>query len=77
VVARHEHDLAVGAERVPDRAQYGPRGLERIVHRAVAQLERVAEHDQPVDAVQGAHEGRLRGGATQDVDARAGTEVEV
>ena len=77
MVAGHEDDLAVGAERLADGLQHGPRGFERLVHRAVAQLEDVAEDDEPVDAVEGAEEGALGRGTAQDVDVVAGPEVEV
>ena len=61
----------------PMASQHGPRGLERLVHRAVAQLEQVAEDHEPVDAVQGAEQGVLGRGPAQDVDVAAGPEVEV
>ena len=77
MVAGHEDDLAVGAERLADGLQHRPRGLERVVHRAVAQLEQVAEDDEPVDAVEGGEQGVLGGGPAQDVDVAAGPEVEV
>ena len=47
------------------------------MHRAVAQLEDVAEDDEPVDAVERAEQRALRGGPAQDVDVVAGPEVEV
>ena len=77
MVARHQDDLAVGAQGFADGLQHGPRGLERLVHRAVAQLEQVAEDDEPVDAVEGGEQGVLGGGTAQDVDVAAGPEMEV
>ena len=47
------------------------------MHRAVAQLEEVAEDDEPVDAVEGGEQGVLGGGTAQDVDVAAGPEMEV
>ena len=77
MVAGHEHDLAVGPERLADGCERRPRGLERVVHRAVAQLEQVAEDDEAVDAVEGGEQGVLGGGTAQDVDVAAGPEMEV
>jgi hypothetical protein len=77
VVAGHEDDLAVGAERLADGLQHRPCRLERVVHRAVAQLEQVAEDDEPVDPVEGGEQGGLGGGTAQDVDLAAGPEMEV
>ena len=77
MVAGDEHHLAVGAQGLADRLQHGPRGLQRIVHRAVTQLEQVPEDHQPVDAVEGAEQRLLGRGPAQDVDAVAGPEVEV
>ena len=77
MVAGDQDDLAVGAQRLADGLQHGPRGLQRLVHRAVAQLEQVAEDDEPVDAVEGGEQRLLGGGPAQDVDVAAGPEVEV
>ena len=77
VVAGDQHHLAVGAQGLADGLEHGPRGLQRVVHRAVAQLEQVAEDDEPVDAVEGAEQRLLGGGPAQDVDVVAGPEVEV
>ena len=43
----------------------------------VAQLEEVAEDDEPVDAVEGGEQRVLGGGTAQDVDVAAGPEMEV
>ena len=61
----------------PTAFSTGRGGLQRLVHRAVAQLEQVAEDDEPVDAVEGAEQSLLGGGPAQDVDVVAGPEVEV
>ena len=47
------------------------------MHRAVAQLEDVAENDEPVDAVEGAEQGLQGRGPAQHVDVVAGPEVEI
>ena len=77
MVAGDQHHLAVVAQRLADGLQHGPRRLQRLVHRAVAQLEQVAEDDEPVDPVEGAEQSLLGGGPAQDVDVVAGPEVEV
>ena len=76
MVARDEHDLGV-AERRPDRLEHRPRRGERLAQRPVAQLERVAEQHEAVDAVQALQQRAARGGPAQDVDAGARAEVEV
>ena len=48
VVAGNEHDLGAARQRVGDRMQHRRGGLERVGHRPVAQLERVAEQHEPV-----------------------------
>ena len=72
VVAGHEHDLGV-AERLADRREHRLGGGERVARRPVAQLERVAEQDEPVDAAAGGSSSASSAGrATQDVDAGRG-----
>ena len=51
VVAGHEHDLAVGAERRARLREERPRRRERLAQRPLAQLERVAEQHEPLDPV--------------------------
>ena len=77
MVAGDEDHLAVVAQRLADGLQHGPGGLQRLVHRAVAQLEQVAEDDEPVDPVEGGEQSLLGGGPAQDVDVASGPEVEV
>ena len=48
VIAGDDHHLARRAQRRTDLPQHGPRGAERLAHRALAQLEHVAEQHQPV-----------------------------
>ena len=77
MVAGHQDDLAVGPQGLAHGLQHGPRRLERLVHRPVAQLEDVAEDDEPVDAVERGEQRVLGGGTAQDVDVAAGPEMEV
>jgi hypothetical protein len=77
VVAGDEDDLAVRAQGLSDGLQHGSRRLERPVHRALAELEDVAEDDEPVDAVERRGQRALGRGPAQDVDVVAGPEVEV
>ena len=51
VVAGRQHELAV-AQRAPDVLEERPGRGERLVRRAVSQLEHVAEQHQAIDAVE-------------------------
>ena len=77
VVAGHEHDLRVRAQRLPDRGEDLLRGVERLGHRAVAQLERVAQDHQPVGARELGQQRLARRGVAQDVGLGAAAEVQV
>ena len=74
VVAGDEHDLAVAPSAAPSASSSGPRRGERLARRAVAQLERVAEQHEPVDAVEACSSSgvaRPRGGAGRRPPVRA------
>jgi hypothetical protein len=43
----------------------------------VAQLEEIAQNDEPIDAVKGGEQSGLGGGTAQDVDFAAGPEMEI
>ena len=77
MVAGDEHHLGVRAERPADRREHGTRGGERLAQRPVAQLEGVAEQDEPAGAVEAREQRFARGRAAQDVDAVARAEVQV
>ena len=50
MVAGHQHDLAVRAERAAEVREHRPGDLGRLAVRRLAQLEAVAEDHEPVDA---------------------------
>jgi hypothetical protein len=76
VVARQQHQLAPG-ERPAEVFEHRPRRRERLMRRAVAQLEHVPEQDQAVDARERVDQRRALGRAAQDVGPRAAAQVEV
>ena len=77
VVAGDEHDLGVGRAPPPTASSTGRAAASASRSGPVAQLERVAEQHEAVDAVQALQQRAARGGPAQDVDAGARAEVEV
>jgi hypothetical protein len=76
VVARNEDDLGVG-QAGPYGPQHGLGDRERLVERAVAQLERVAQQHELLDAVEALQQRIERGRVAQDIGLRAGAQVQV
>ena len=76
MVAGHDHQLAPG-ERVADPGQGGGAGVEHLGQRAVAELEHVAEQDQPLDVLELRQQQLPEARAAQQVTAAAEPEVEV
>ncbi|MEA2126150.1 MAG: hypothetical protein QOI80_2932, partial [Solirubrobacteraceae bacterium] len=75
VVAADEHDLV---DDLPELGEHRLGDLDHLVDRRLAQLERVAEHYQPLDPVaqpRGERRSQLR--PPQQVDLRQGAEVQV
>ncbi len=77
VVARDEDELPLGPERRAERGEDRDGRGERVAHRAVAELERVAEHDEAIRSAHGVAERRERARAAQGVAAARAPEVEV
>ena len=77
VVAGHDDDLGAGRERAADRAQDRLGALERLARRSVAQLERVAQQHEPVDAVSRGSSTSSARGRREHVGAGADAEVQV
>jgi hypothetical protein len=77
VVAGDDHDLSLGAQRLRDPAQQRLGRTERAVKRPVAQLQRVAEQDQPIDVRERGQQRRLGTVAPEDIAARARPQVQV
>ncbi|CAA9473401.1 MAG: hypothetical protein AVDCRST_MAG13-637 [uncultured Solirubrobacteraceae bacterium] len=77
VVARHEHELAAGAERLADLGEERRRELRDAALRAVAQLDRVAEDHEPVGLADRRHQRLAQVGAAQQVRAVRGADVQV
>jgi hypothetical protein len=76
VVAGHEHDPPAG-ERTAQRLERRTRHLERLRERALAQLERVAQHHQAVHAGDRLDQRLERLSAARDVGIRQAADVEV
>ena len=57
MVSGDDHDLAARSQRGADLAENRRGGGDRIAHRALTQLDHVAEQDQPVDAAQRVQQG--------------------
>ena len=76
MVAGHDHQLAPG-ERLADPGQGGGAGVEHLGQRAVAELEHVAEQDQPLDVLELRQQQLPEARAAQQVTAAAEPEVEV
>jgi hypothetical protein len=76
VVARHEHDLAT-RHRLAEILEHRPSGGERLAHRAMAELEHVAEQHQALDVPQSLEQRRSQRGAPQHVGAREAAEMQV
>ena len=76
VVAGHDHQLAPG-ERLADPGQGGGAGFENLGQGAVAELEHVAEQDEPVDVLELGQEQLPEALATRQVATAAEPEVEV
>ena len=75
--AEHEQ-LALGPERRARLARgTAPASVGRVAVRRLAQLEPVAEHDEPVDAAQRLDQRRAQLGPPQQVLAARGAEVQV
>jgi hypothetical protein len=89
VIAGHQHDLGRrGGARVPIRPgaprergaeslEERPRVRERVAQRPLAQLDGVAEQDDPLDPVERLEQRRAQLLAPQQVVARASAEVEI
>jgi hypothetical protein len=77
VVAGREDDLPGRAQRVADRPHDRLGDGQRVARRAVAQLQRVAEQHEPVDAVEALEQHRERLRSRQHVGARARAEMQV
>ena len=77
VVAGHEDDLAAGPERAADRPQDRLGDGERVARGPVAQLERVAEQHEAVDAVEALEQPREHRRAREDVERELRAEVQV
>jgi hypothetical protein len=77
VVAGHEDDLRTVGQRGADRAHDRLGAGERIARGPVAQLERVAEQDEPVDARQPGGQQLERRGPSEHVGAAAHADVQV
>ena len=76
MVSGHQDD-APADHRLAHRLQQRAGRRQRFVHRAVAQLQQVAGHDQLVGDVHGSQQGRPRAIGAQDVDSRARAQVQV
>src|SRR5215207_1065099 len=76
VVARNEHDLA-SAQRPADVSQKRARFLERAPDRSIAQLERVAQHYEPLVAAESLHQPFTDAVQPKQVHPHAGAEVEI
>jgi hypothetical protein len=76
VVARDEHDL-LGPQRLAERREDGLRRGERVAHRPVAQLERIAQQHEPVRAGDRLLQRGERAGTPQGVRVRRCPEVQV
>jgi hypothetical protein len=78
VVAGDDHNFPLGTERLGQRAQDRPGLGQRVTHRALAQLEHVAEQYEPVDPVrERLQQWRARLGLAQDIPPRAHPQVQV
>ena len=77
VVAGQHEDLPAGSERAAGVGE--ERGGQRahVALRRLAQLDRVAEHDEPVDALQRVEQRGAQLRAAQDVGLRRRPEVQV
>ena len=76
VVPRH-HDRRSGADRRAELVEERSRQLERLRQRAVAQLDRVAQQDDLVRALDLGPQDLAQLGAAEQVDVPARSEVKV
>ena len=77
VVAGHQYDLDARGQGRADRAHDRLGAREHVTRRAMAQLERVAEQDEPVDAVEAGEQDVERGRAREHVGAAGDADVQV
>ncbi len=78
VIARDDHHLAVGTERLRQLAERRRRGVERRRSRPLTELDDVAEQDEPADPGEGRHEaGPHTGVGPQQVAAGRHPQMEV
>ena len=76
VVAGDDHQLGI-AERPGELRERGRRGVERLAQRPVAQLEHVAEQDEPVDPVDRLEQPGPKRLAAHQIGAAGQPEVEI
>ena len=77
VVARHDDDLRRAPEPGAERAQDRLGDVHGLARAPLQQLHDVAQQHQPLDAVQRGEQRLQRLGATQDVAAEPGAEVQI
>jgi hypothetical protein len=77
VVAGHQHDLAVAAERGAELLEERPRMREGDPQRALPQLDRVPEQDDAADPVERLQQRLAQLLPAQQVVAGGGAEMEV
>ncbi len=76
VIAGHDDDLSA-REHTPELFEERSRNGQRVPPRPVAQLQHVAEKDQPLDVIQSIEQGRARPSPAQHIGAGSSTEVQV
>jgi hypothetical protein len=77
VVAGQQHDLGVRGQRGADALEHGARRVDGVDERTVAQLEDVAEQDEPVDVAERGLQRCTRLRKAQHVGLRPAGEVQV
>jgi hypothetical protein len=77
VIAGDDHDLPIRTERLTQRSEYRLGRLQRFARRAVAKLQQITQHDQPVDSLQRADQRVQRARTAQDIDVAARAEVQI
>jgi uncharacterized RDD family membrane protein YckC len=76
VVSGHDYDLAAG-HRLAERRKRRRGGLQHLAERSVAELEHVAQQDEPVDIPERGQERLAKAAPPQQVGAAAEAEVQV